>query len=572
LITSLLTSVNDHDAVVVATSRSDVDESSIATLVDGLQQPLAATASPIPVSISSDGTAGLFHYRTHIELPPPPTLTAPDAQIMAIDVSALSLLDLSQLAYMSTETALDWISTALNSLGFRHLAVPGLAHDVRRGPLSEQSSGALSAHQRWARSQLTGSRLAIDGACLSAEANNGTQLLVTNIAKAMSAARPSATVELAVPARHVAAVRRAMAGTGVHVGRRRRSPRADVVYRPYQSIRPDEVRWLLRAAPQLVVGQLDMIGFSNRSYHPSAALFATVRNLQRHMMQRADAVVFLSEFGRQTALAETGPLACTEVVGCGVDISGPEHVDRQRSPAGEHIVCLSSALRHKNRTLAIRVFVDLCERYSYGGRLILAGPNPYYGTSSTDDRRLVDSLPASIRTRIEFRGVVTDGEKWSLLAHADLAIYPSVVEGFGLVPFEAARCGTPTIAFLGSALGELLAPCTALVESWNVDDWSAAANTLMVDPSARADVLARIDAVAAAHTWSAVAARTWDVIDTITARGPVGGGVAEGGRWSSVARPRSTLDRTTGARHFVSRLTALATRRATQARSGLSRR
>ena len=53
-------------------------------------------------------------------------------------------------------------------------------------------------------------------------------------------------------------------------------------------------------------------------------------------------------------------------------------------------------------------------------------------------------------------GAVDEAEKAWLYANAALVLYPTVNEGFGLVPFEAADAGAPCLWAAHSSLAELL--------------------------------------------------------------------------------------------------------------------
>jgi len=89
---------------------------------------------------------------------------------------------------------------------------------------------------------------------------------------------------------------------------------------------------------------------------------------------------------------------------------------------------------HKRIDLLLRVWKTV--RDSTGGTLVVAGDGP-------DADRLHDlSGPG-----VEFRGAVSELEKWRLLQDAQLLIHPALHEGWGMVIMEAAACGTPAIGF-----------------------------------------------------------------------------------------------------------------------------
>ena len=148
---------------------------------------------------------------------------------------------------------------------------------------------------------------------------------------------------------------------------------------------------------------------------------------------------------------------------------------------------------------------------------------------------------------------LADAYQWWLLRHAQAALYPSVVEGFGLVPFEAAAVGTPCLVAPGTAPAELLGGTGAPVAEWSAAAWADRLAELITDPGARAALVAEIDAVADGLTWERCAHRTWDAIDHALAaprraRHAEDGGpltrvagrpaAARGARWARSSRDR----------------------------------
>jgi hypothetical protein len=104
-------------------------------------------------------------------------------------------------------------------------------------------------------------------------------------------------------------------------------------------------------------------------------------------------------------------------------------------------------------------------------------------------------------------GNVTDGEKVWLLERASLVLYPSVYEGFGIVPFEAAARGTPTLTARFSSVGEVLGPDVRYFESFNAAREAATAWSLLSGPDEAARQVDAINARASRFTWEHVAAR-----------------------------------------------------------------
>ena len=69
-------------------------------------------------------------------------------------------------------------------------------------------------------------------------------------------------------------------------------------------------------------------------------------------------------------------------------------------------------------------------------------------------RRLVRRLGLEPRTR--FTGLLTGPSRYAALAAADVVVYPSYGEVFGLVPLEALQAGTPVIVSNDSGCGEIV--------------------------------------------------------------------------------------------------------------------
>jgi glycosyltransferase involved in cell wall biosynthesis len=337
----------------------------------------------------------------------------------------------------------------------------------------------------------------------------------------------------------------------------------DLVYRPYQLIDPTELPWLRAAGRRLLLGQLDMIGFSNPSYHPSSGLFHSVRNLQRRTLRLADGVTFISEFGRDVTLAECPDLDSRRlfVVSCGSESEPIVRVAAGPLVDGEFVLCLSASFSHKNRQHALQVFERLSAEHGYPGALVIAGPEPFYGRSTEDERGLLAAMPGDVSARVHFAGQIDEAEKWDLLRRAQLVLYPSVVEGFGLVPFEAAAVGTPTLAFAGSGLGELLGGTPCLVKTWNVREWAERAAALLASDREASDAIVAINDSAARHTWEDVATKTWEAVDCTVASPRRRPQVEEGGWVSRVAPIDTPVGMGTRSMHFAQRGFAFLRRR-----------
>ncbi len=102
---------------------------------------------------------------------------------------------------------------------------------------------------------------------------------------------------------------------------------------------------------------------------------------------------------------------------------------------------------------------------------------------------------------------VSEAEKEWLYGHSRLVTYPTVYEGFGLIPFEAADHDVPCLWARGTSLSELLPDSAAQIEPWDAS-WSAdRALHLLRDDEARRENVRSIRQAASGLTWEATAAK-----------------------------------------------------------------
>ena len=89
-------------------------------------------------------------------------------------------------------------------------------------------------------------------------------------------------------------------------------------------------------------------------------------------------------------------------------------------------------------------------------------------------------------SRVVFTGLLEGRERLALLVDADVLVYPSTDEVFGLVPFEGLMCGTPVVVGGDCGCGELIAEAGAglLVRHTDVEGLKARIRTLLDDPVA----------------------------------------------------------------------------------------
>ncbi len=106
----------------------------------------------------------------------------------------------------------------------------------------------------------------------------------------------------------------------------------------------------------------------------------------------------------------------------------------------------------KNLTLAIEVFDQLKKDEKYKDyKFIITGKA---GWKNQNVFQMVEQL--KLKDKVKFIGFVEDEDLPHLYNAANLTVYLSSYEGFGLPPLESLACGTPTIAGDNSSMKEMI--------------------------------------------------------------------------------------------------------------------
>jgi glycosyltransferase involved in cell wall biosynthesis len=287
----------------------------------------------------------------------------------------------------------------------------------------------------------------------------------------------------------------------------------DLVHRPQQVFTVDDLALLRPLGRRLVITHLDLIAYHNATY------FAEFTGWQRHVratrlsLSAADRTLFLSSHARQDAEREDlVDRQRTSIVPLGIDLSGAEHRSMTQPPAlvdrGEpFLLCLGADYSHKNRLFALDLIAELRRNHGWPGTLVLAGPHAEHGSSADAERCMLEARPDLENAVIQL-GPISESERRWLMSHTRAVVYPTVLEGFGLLPFEAGAAGVPCLFASQSSLAELIPPEYSTLDGWNVASSAAKAARLLSDDSARDLHIDGLRRAAREYTWDLCAERT----------------------------------------------------------------
>jgi glycosyltransferase involved in cell wall biosynthesis len=185
---------------------------------------------------------------------------------------------------------------------------------------------------------------------------------------------------------------------------------------------------------------------------------AWLRAAHWHTLKRADVVTTFSSFVRDDIADRYGSKSAERTVVLPIPVSWARfdsHAPVAQQSDRRYILGVSSHYKHKNLATLIRAFKRVHERNSEVD-LVLVGQfsRNLIGVSQAEDvPRLIQELELGHVVRAT--GFVTTSELGNWYRQAQLFVFPSVFEGFGLPPVEAIGFGLPVITTKCASLPEV---------------------------------------------------------------------------------------------------------------------
>ena len=224
----------------------------------------------------------------------------------------------------------------------------------------------------------------------------------------------------------------------------------------------------------------------------------------REQVRRAARILVPTQFvGAEVVMglgAAPGRVTVTEL-GC-------DHAVRNLPPEGygpanePFILTVSRVDARKNHLRMLEAF-ELLVQEGLPQRWVIAGPAGY--GSELFEEALADS---PVRQRVEWLRLVPEAELMRLYSQADLFLFASLNEGFGLPPLEAMALGTPVVASAVTSMPEVLGDAAMLVEPTDSERIFEAARRVLAEPDLAAELAGKGKLRARQFTWRECARRT----------------------------------------------------------------
>ncbi|MFQ5855090.1 MAG: glycosyltransferase family 4 protein [Anaerolineae bacterium] len=147
--------------------------------------------------------------------------------------------------------------------------------------------------------------------------------------------------------------------------------------------------------------------------------------------------------------------------------------------------------------------------------LVIAGRLPVSDTDFTPDPQRI-AAQLGIEESVVFPGWIDEQDKPALYSGAELFVFPSTYEGFGLPVLEAMACGTPVVTSSTSSLPEVVGEAGLAVDPDDINALAQAISAVLGDAERRQAMRQTSLSQAGRFSWERTAKATHAVYEDIT--------------------------------------------------------
>lgn len=145
--------------------------------------------------------------------------------------------------------------------------------------------------------------------------------------------------------------------------------------------------------------------------------------------------------------------------------SKEESIRRSYSLPNKYILSLSTIEPRKNLTLLLTAFSQLVINNLSDVHLVIAGRKGWKTS------KLLGNLPRDVLSKIHFTGFVKSEDLPYVYNMAELFVFPSLYEGFGVPPLESILCKTMVLSSDANAMKEILGDNAIFFKNNDIKDF-----------------------------------------------------------------------------------------------------
>lgn len=186
-----------------------------------------------------------------------------------------------------------------------------------------------------------------------------------------------------------------------------------------------------------------------------------IHRTERWLTHSASRIIAVSRYMQQQISAVFDlPTSIIDVIYNGVVPASRPALDEQQRTAirrtyaqpGDHIVSYVGRLVYEKGVHVLIEAVPQLLQHMSNVRVVIAGTGP------VQEQLHQQARDRGVDDHIHFAGYISDQDRDNLLAVADVAVFPSLYEPFGIVALEAMSLGCPVVASATGGFAEIVRP------------------------------------------------------------------------------------------------------------------
>lgn len=175
-----------------------------------------------------------------------------------------------------------------------------------------------------------------------------------------------------------------------------------------------------------------------------------------------------------------------------------------------YILFIGTLNKRKNVTRLVQAYSLLKRKYGIKHKLVLLGEQGYYFSEIANEIERLGLTKDVILT-----GRRPHHELPFFYNGADLFVFPTLSEGFGIPPIEAMACGTPVVASNVTSVPEVVGDAAYMIDPLNTDEMASAMYSCLTDQGLRADMIAKGKIRGRYFTWENAANKSVAAYETV---------------------------------------------------------
>jgi glycosyltransferase involved in cell wall biosynthesis len=236
-------------------------------------------------------------------------------------------------------------------------------------------------------------------------------------------------------------------------------------------------------------------------------------------LRRADAIIVVSENTKRDAVRLMGiPPEKMTVIYEGVNptfhpIDDPTEFERVRAEyklPHRFILFFSTIEPRKNLVTLLDAYAELLQQDVSTPPLVVMGRKGWLYQET-----LAHISVLGLSERVILTDWVRDYDVPAIINLAEVFVFPSLYEGFGLTPLEAMACGTPVISSNASSLPEVIGDAGILIEPRDSAGFAEAMRRVLSDESLQRALRGKGLKQAGRFTWERTARETLRVYERV---------------------------------------------------------